>query len=101
MTTIVLTPPEHMDLARQVAGLLDQHYPGHPWYVEANAGMVTVKLPAVALGMGFRLAMPELKSAQELKAGVIWAGGEFLERHGIPRRKFIRDLYPERLAVRR
>lgn len=99
--TIVLTPPEHQGIARQVADVLDRHYPNHPWYVEANSGVVKVKNPALTVENGFVLHMPHLKSASDLARGVVWAGGEFLERFNIRRGKHDRDLYPEHLAVSR
>lgn len=73
---------------------LERHYPGHRWEVEAilDAGVVNIKLPYLAASQnvqkwGFRLHIASLKSHDGMRK-VRNAGGELLERYGLPRTGF-------------
>ena len=76
-------------LASEIARVLRDAYPGWSFAVHADsrAGMVTVENWDLSERMGFYIRMSELTGAQEIKRAAILAGGEFLERHGLPATK--------------
>lgn len=69
---------------------LTKHYPGHPWMVGVNteAGTVVIDLgydkPLHLARMAYMIHIPTLKSQGGFKH-VMRAGGEILERFGVPR----------------
>lgn len=74
------------DLARAVGEDLMQHYPGHPWMVGCNheAGTVAVQLGYIDTQMGILLHIQKLLAPGGQKLAMR-AGGELLERLGLPR----------------
>lgn len=111
MTTLMLddfdtggVPKADALLAVAVYTKLEQHYPGHNWRVNADheQGVVSVwlqyfdKLRKNA-PWGFRLFISRLNSDPEMKC-VVTAGGELLERFGLPRKVYRVD-YETRLRA--
>ena len=74
-------------LADAIMNTLQQHYPGHPWFVEVshhrNVGIAKIKLPGFT-DYSFILKIRDLVSDPGLKS-VVAAGGQFLERYRLPR----------------
>lgn len=90
------------DLAacKLVNDILIQHYPGHPWMVGVNhkAGTVHIELPyqdriRTRFPYGFLLHLSSLRSEAEARRKVVWAGGELLERYGLPRGRATSDAW--------
>lgn len=71
--------------------LLEQHYPGHRWFIgaDSSAGIVTIDLPyEKPIGLanyGWLLHISSIKQHDEAKRKVLHAGGELLERFNLPR----------------
>jgi hypothetical protein len=76
-------------LASEVARVLRSHYAGWSWAVNADSrtGTVTVENWDLSERMGFYIRMSELDGPEAIKRKAVWAGGEFLERHGLPATK--------------
>ena len=90
------------DICRLVADWLEKYYPRHVWAVGANheAGTVVIDLPydrPVHLRQfAFMLHIPMILSMYGERQ-VMRAGGELLERFGLPRARRMEDAY-ERAA---
>ena len=76
-------------LASEVARVLRSHYPGWSWatHCDSRTGILTVENWDLSERYGFVIHMNKLTGAQEIKRAAILAGGEFLERHGLPATK--------------
>lgn len=70
-----------LDVAKRCTEVLDKHYPGYLWGVNANSetGMVHVRNFTLAGEWGFNLHMQKVQEDVEGKL-MKWAGGEILER---------------------
>lgn len=79
--------PADDDLARQIAEVLQQHYPGHPWDVNVSSytGMVKVEHPALSGKCGFMFPITHFATHGDVVRNSMLLGGEFLERFGLPR----------------
>ena len=84
-------PAADIALAAAVYHKLEEHYPGHRWAVNADhaAGIVTVQLLYLdrlntPKGWGFVLLIAKLDGDPTMRSAVR-AGGELLERFGLPR----------------
>jgi hypothetical protein len=84
-------PFADMALAAAVYHKLDAHYPGHQWRVSADhgTGIVTVQLLYLDTEQrhgrwGVLIKIDRLNGDPNLRAAVT-AGGELLERFGLPR----------------
>lgn len=104
MVTHLLTPtvsedtlPEFRSLANDIARVLGDHYPGHPWHVTVAHGMAVVRNYGLSHDSGFGLHIDKLGSADAVKRGAVIAGGEFLERHNVRRGAFRIEDYPRRV----
>ena len=83
-----------MEIARQVAATLNQHYPGHPFVVDVQGGglilrhlMISIIANAFLRRRGFGYLMPRDKmgTPREITRSAIQAGGHMLELFGLPR----------------
>ncbi len=76
-------------LTYRIAGVLERHYPGHPWMVEANTrqGVAMISIPLFMGRHKYILHVAALASDPMLRS-VVRAGGEILERYRIPRARF-------------
>lgn len=97
MTTEVIsldrTGAYEMGVCKQVGDTLERHYPGWMWMVASppKSGVVQVKSGYMDPRHGFVLRLPESYSASNLAEEAIRAGGEMLERVGMPRSRFDAD----------
>lgn len=73
-------------IAKQVAEVLDKHYPGHAWAVNADVMQGIVKVHNLNLSgeWGFILKMDSLLN-DPTERPIVNAGGELLERFNISR----------------
>lgn len=76
--------------AAEVARILCEAYPGHPWHVRVGKGVIIVKHMKMSATYGMcqhynRIAF----NSKVLKRGIIGAAGEFLERFGKTRGAFV------------
>lgn len=90
-------PFADLALAAAVYHKLDAHYPGHQWRVNADheTGIVTVQLLYLDTlrhnaKWGYVIHIDRLSGDPTLRAAVK-AGGELLERFGLPRRRMLVD----------
>lgn len=70
--------------ARQMMGLLQQVYPGHRWWTfcDTKQGVAYISIPVL---MGREMAFAINLKKNELTIGMVsQAGGEILERYGLP-----------------
>lgn len=80
-------------LCKEIYEILNKHYPAHLWQVGANSytGVVDIKLlypdgrhRITNFGYGLKISSLD---APFIKKKIIKAGGELLERYGLPRSK--------------
>ncbi len=73
-------------IARSVSEVLDKHYPGHAWAVQADVMQGIVKVHNLKLSgeWGFMLMMDDLMN-DPTERPVVNAGGELLERFKLSR----------------
>lgn len=76
-----------MEKAKEVGDTLAQRYPGHLWAVSVQGGALVVKNLAISSFYGFIVKHSDSYSASSLAKMAVEAGGELLERAGIPRDK--------------
>lgn len=78
-----------LNLAKQMAEALHQHYPGHLWGVCVNerAGMADIRNLALSGQYGYRLKLADQSTASDWKDMTVRAGGEILERFNVARGK--------------
>lgn len=76
--------------AKDCAQILSNHYPNHLWAVGWAPGMtLVVKNMAIDDGRyGFTIDAGKVATASELSKMAVTAGGELLERCGVPRGKW-------------
>lgn len=76
-------------LTYRIAGVLERHYPGHPWLVEADTrqGVAMISIPLFMGQHKYVLHVAALATDPTLRS-VARAGGEILERYRIPRQRF-------------
>ena len=77
-------------MAKEMADLLHQHYPGHLWAVScdgAGSGFADVRNLSLSGTWGFRVKLRELFSASDFRRRIVMAGGEILERYNLSRGK--------------
>ncbi len=76
-------------LASEIARVLRNAYAGWSWavHVDSRTGIATIENWDLSERFGFVLHMNKLTGAHEIRRAAILAGGEFLERHGLPATK--------------
>jgi len=77
-------------MSKWAGEILNDFYPGHPWAVHADhlGGIMVIKNLAAAgiyADYGYVIHPQKYPTASYLKARIIQAGGEILERAGLPR----------------
>lgn len=79
--------------AKCVAEELTRHYPGFPWIVGWAPGMTLVVKTLIMEGrFGYTIDAAKSFSASDLSRAAMLAGGELLERLGMPRRAWNGDM---------
>lgn len=84
-----------IELAKQIAAVLDKHYPGHMWAVNVDSagGIATVKNLRLSGNWGFVLKLVDTYSGSEFARRVMLAGGELLERFRLHTGRFRQNEY--------
>lgn len=90
LAEVTSVDPEHNQMlmfAKLSAQLLTKHYPNHWWQVGFVPGMtLVIKNMAIDDGRyGFTVDVARAASISEVEKHVVMAGGELLERCGVPR----------------
>lgn len=72
--------------AAEIARMLIEAYPGHPWHIRIGRGVIIIKHMKASPKFGMchhydRIAF----DAKVLKKSIVFAAGEFLERAGLTR----------------
>lgn len=100
MDAVIIGKMESMQqqLCEQVAEALEEHYPGWEWIVfPQGPGCIIVQSLKMIGRWGFDLRPGRSYSASMWKREAIMAGGELLERYGMPRRGFKECMYGDML----
>lgn len=72
--------------AGNVAKILCEAYPGHPWHIKVGHGVLVIKHMRITAKMGMVLHYKKVAHDYGLlRRGVLVAGGELLERAGLTR----------------
>ena len=72
--------------AEKVMGILCAAYPGHPWAVRVDEGIIFIRHLAFAGNWGMNILTKEVDhDAAVLKRKIVMAAGEWLERAGLAR----------------
>lgn len=79
-----------LDKSREIAEVLEKHYPGYLWAVRVDHGnnIATVNALALSGQWGFYLHLDKLDPGMK---AVVRAGGEILERHKLARARMNED----------
>ena len=88
----VITEAEHdCDdlLAKRSAEYLVDAYPGHPWHIAIKGGVLIIKHMNISNSHGAVLHYKVVHDENTLKKGIVFAGGELLERAGLKRGRLI------------
>jgi len=73
-------------LATDAGRILSETYPGHPWHVDVRSGALAIKHLRITAKWAMVLHYKRVADDYgRLRKGVIWAGGELLERAGLSR----------------
>lgn len=80
-------------MAKNMAEVLNRHYPGHMWAVNVQDSVVNVFNLALSGRWGFTLSIPAQYSASDFDRQVMRAGGELLERYRLARGRFNEENY--------
>jgi hypothetical protein len=91
-TTLVWTHADQ-DNERQALEILAEHYPGWSWRVESKSagGIMTVRNENLATRHGVVVHLSDVATLADMRSHMVNAGGEFLERYGMPRGRFDPD----------
>ena len=77
-------------MANEIAGILGEAYPGHPWHVRIGGGMLIIKHMRVSQKWGVARKYSRVSwDAAVRKREVVMAAGEFLERAGLTRGRMV------------
>lgn len=92
----------NLAMAQKIGLVLEQHYPGHFFYVEVDArtGVAKINIPNVMGSYYYIVHLSTLKSDPGMRS-IIKAGGEILERYNMPRSRVDRSLVREVFAAHR
>ncbi|MEL7966380.1 hypothetical protein AAG587_08385 [Vreelandella neptunia] len=73
-------------LCRYIGGLLRKHYPNRMWHVHTSVrgGVAQIQCPSITVRYGYTLHIHN-KTHDELRDGVIRAGGQLLEMFNLSR----------------
>lgn len=89
----VITEAEHDSddtLAKRCMSYLTDAYPGHPWHLLIKGGVMAIKHMNISANYGAILHYRKVVHDENtLKRGIVYAGGELLERAGLSRGRII------------
>jgi len=83
----LIVDPVDQQICELVGTVLQRHYPGHEWLIEADRrkGFIDIRNLDLNGKMGCRISMGGYASSSELERLAMQYGGELLERHGVSR----------------
>jgi hypothetical protein len=83
----LIVDPMDQSICQLVAGVLQRHYPGHEWLIEADRrkGFIDIRNLDLNGKMGCRIDMGGYATASEIEHLAMQFGGELLERHHVAR----------------
>jgi hypothetical protein len=88
--THIIVEYEHdrdQQLATDAGRILSETYPGHEWHVDVRSGALSIKHGRISTKWAMVLHYKRVAHDYSvLRKGVIWAGGELLERAGLSRK---------------
>lgn len=86
MTGVVVDPMDQQ-ICEHAGQVLQQHYPGFEWLVEADRrkGFVDIRNIDLCGGKGWRIKMAGMTTSSDFERQVMLAAGELLERAGLAR----------------
>lgn len=79
------------ETAKWVGAKLDQHYPGHPWFVvcDTRGGVIQIQIRGLMPANRWYICkLHDVKSDPGGRTTILRGAGELLERYQIPRRGF-------------
>lgn len=89
MITTDVEEVRDLNLAKEIAEILHEHYPNHLWAVNIKGGLVHVKNYYISDKFGMAIHYKNISGdAAVRKKKIIRAGGEFLERAKMKRGKY-------------
>lgn len=85
----------NMMMAEACCSALMKWYPGHFWAINADirGGQIVVFNMHISQTHGYILNVDDWLQQHAVTKALMVAGGEILERHGMPRGKFDADIY--------
>jgi len=85
-----------MDVAacKRAVGVLFKHYPGHEWMVDVAGGVMNIRSKNLSTNYGWVQRLDEVSPA-DFDKKVMQAGGEVLERFGMPAQKMDIQIWSE------
>jgi hypothetical protein len=96
-------PSRFAHLEKHIGGValaaLEKEYPGHAWNAKVNCegGILEVKL--ISFSDWSEVVHIRGRSEDEIRADVVDAGGNWLERYGFPRRGLDVDDYKKQMSI--
>lgn len=73
---------------RRATRILFKHYPGHEWHVAIDGGLMKIRSMNLSTNYGYVIRLDEMDPSPEgFDKPVMRAGGEILERYGMPAQK--------------
>lgn len=76
--------------AGEVAKILIEAYPGHPWHIRVGRGVIIIKHMKASSRFGMCQHYDRVTfDAKVLKHNIVMAAGEFLERAGLTRGRVV------------
>ena len=93
--------PEDINAADQlvcknVSEVLENHFPGWEWLVGVEHGLVRIHSFKLSTLFGFRMRVDKIDNDYKC---IVLAGGEILERYGMPRGRYNHSVYMERQTL--
>lgn len=86
-------------MAKLAAQVLTRHYPNHVWMVGWAPGMaLVIKYMGADARYGYTVDCANAASISQMEHAIVMAGGELLERLGMPRGAWDGDLPPQDYA---
>ena len=79
---------------KRAVGNLFKHYPGHEWLVDIAGGVMNIRSANLSTNYGFVQRLDEV-TPRNFDNKVMQAGGEVLERFGMPAKRMDIQIYKE------
>ena len=79
---------------KHAVGILFKHYPGHEWMVDIAGGIMNIRSGNLSTSYGWRQRLDEMEP-RSFDKQIMRAGGEILERFGMPAQKMDIQIWKE------